>query len=240
MHVDRLGPHWRGHLFLFERKTPPTHDSSAGLRLLVIFFVLEGVIGPRLAILQLLWLPTPPSWLRVPILLGLAWMLIWSFGRLGPRHLGLYPWRDWTKTEKSYFLQVIVLANVVFSVLFADRLRTLFAEPSWWGRACVVVVTYLLWGFYQELMYRGILQTELVRRWGSLPGILVSNLLYTFGPLHFYHLSGASPLEALPMFLAIFAIGLFFGVLFRRSGNLCMVGVLHGLGDCYITGLGTL
>ncbi len=42
------------------------------------------------------------------------------------------------------------------------------------------------------------------------------------------------------MFLGIFAIGLFFAVLLRKSGNLWMVGVFHGLGDCYMTGLGTL
>ena len=38
------------------------------------------------------------------------------------------------------------------------------------------------------------------------------------------------------MFTGIFAIGLFFGVLFQRSGNLWMVGIFHGLGDFYIVG----
>ena len=66
-------------------------------------------------------------------------------------------------------------------------------------------------------------------------GILASNLLYTFGPLHAYHLAGPSPA---PMFAAIFAIGLFFGVLFARSGNLWLPGVFHGIGDAWITGLG--
>jgi membrane protease YdiL (CAAX protease family) len=167
-------------------------------------------------------------------------MSVWFFGRLRLWQMGLYPWRDWSRTEKSYFLQVFLIGNAVFSVLFADRLRMIFAEPSLWGRACVVSLTYFLWGFYQELVYRGILQTELVRRWGSLPGILVSNSLYTFGPLHFYHFSGVSSSPALPMFVGIFAIGLFFAVLLRRSGNLCIVGILHGIGDCYITGLATL
>ena len=92
-------------------------------------------------------------------------------------------------------------------------------------------------GFYQELVYRGMLQSELTRRWGAPAGILVANVAYTFGPLHFYHLSGPSPV---PMFAGIFAIGLFFGVLFARSGNLWMVGVFHGIGDAYLTGLGSL
>jgi membrane protease YdiL (CAAX protease family) len=101
-------------------------------------------------------------------------------------------------------------------------------------------MTSLLWGFYQELIYRGILQTELVRRWGAVPGVLVANLLYTFGPLHFYHFFKGSAAASAIMFASIFAIGLFFGVLFHRSRNLAMVGLFHGLGDWYITGVRSL
>ena len=46
------------------------------------------------------------------------------------------------------------------------------------------LVPYLFYGFYQEVVYRGMLQSELVRRWGAFAGVLVANLLYTFGPLH--------------------------------------------------------
>lgn len=39
---------------------------------------------------------------------------------------------------------------------------------------------------------------------------------------------------------AIFAIGLFFGILFHRSGNLWIVAILHGIGNAYIvTSLGS-
>jgi membrane protease YdiL (CAAX protease family) len=79
------------------------------------------------------------------------------------------------------------------------------------------------------------LQSELVRRCGAFIGILAANVLYTFGPLHSYYFASRSSL-ALPMFAGIFAIGLFFGVLFRRSGNLWIVAVLHGIGNAYIVG----
>ena len=36
------------------------------------------------------------------------------------------------------------------------------------------------------------------------------------------------------MFAAIFLIGLFFGVLFRRSGNLWMAAIFHAIGNAYI------
>jgi CAAX protease family protein len=229
-----LNVHWRGHAFLFEKKGPPTYSATGGLRLLLIFLVLEGVIGPRLSLFSWLKLPLPPVWLRVPILLGLALLLVRFVARLKLSEIGLYRWGEWSATEKSYFVQVFLIANVVFSVLFADRLRMILAEPFLLRRVLTDFLPYLLWGFYQEVMYRGILQTELVRRWGPLRGILVSNSLYTFGPLHFYHFSNTSP--ALPVFAGIFAIGLFFAVVFWRSGNLWMVAIFHGIGNSYIEG----
>jgi len=230
----RLGIHWRGHLFLFEKRSEPAYDASAGLRLLLIFLALEGVIGPRLSLLSWLQLPLPPLWLRVPILLAFALLLIRFVGGLPLSRIGFHPWREWSGTEKSYFVQVLLMANVVFSILFAGRLRENLAGPSALGHVCAVVLANFLWGFHQEVMYRGVLQTELVRRWGALQGILLGNSLFTFGPLHFYHFSRTP--HALPMFAAIFAIGLFFAVLFRRSGNLWMVAIFHGLGNAYILG----
>lgn len=235
-----LRDHLKGHVFLFEPKAPPVHDSSTGLRLLLIFFLLEFLIGPRLSLLSWLHLPVPPAWLAIPALLGVALLLVRFFARLNLSHIGLYPWRDWTQIEKSYFIQVFLLANVIFSLVFATRLRIIFATPSVWGSASVAVVTYFLWGLYQEVVYRGILQTELVRRWGPVPGIVVSNTLYAFGPLHSYHFFEAPLAQTITMFAGIFAIGLFFAVLLKRSGNLGMVGIFHGLGDWYITGLATL
>lgn len=102
----------------------------------------------------------------------------------------------------------------------------------------LVFALQMIWGFYQEYVYRGLLQTELVRRWGGARGILVSNLLFTFGPLHAYHFWSAAGNPAhLWIFVAIFAIGLYFGVLFHRSRNLWMIGLLHGVGDFFMDGL---
>jgi membrane protease YdiL (CAAX protease family) len=98
-----------------------------------------------------------------------------------------------------------------------------------------IFIPYLFYGFYQEVVYRGLLQTELARRWGAAAGILVSNALYTFGPLHAYYFSSSTSL-ALPMFAAIFVIGLVFAMLFKQSRNLWIVAVMHAIGNAYIVG----
>jgi membrane protease YdiL (CAAX protease family) len=215
-----LSSHWRGHFLLFERKERRALDAKAALRLLIIFVVLEGLLGPRFELLKILGLPEPPAWLRIAILLVLALLLVRFFARIAFRQLGFIPWREWSATEKSYFLQVVVIGSAAGFFVFGSRLRPEF------------FATALAWGFYQELVYRGILQTALVSRIGAVAGILVGNLLFTFGPLHFYYFFKTPP--ALGMLAAIFAIGLFFAVLFHRSGNLWIVAAFHGLGTAFI------
>lgn len=224
--------HWKGHVFLFDKRIAPAHDAPAGARLILIAVALEGA---RLALVR--WLPhfLPPLWLLIPILLGVALLSIRFVGQVRYSEIGLYRWRDWSDTEKSYFVQVMVIANVVFPVVLASRLRLIFSGPSMPGVVWKVFLPYLFYGFYQELVYRGLLQTVLVRRWGAWRGILASNALFTFGPLHYlYFYSGAA--SALPMFAAIFAIGLLFGVLYWRSGNLWIVGTMHAVGNSYLVG----
>lgn len=189
----------------------------------------------RLGLLKWFY-PAVPLLVLIPIFLGIALLAIPLAARVRFSQLGFRPWREWSLTEKSYFGQVFVIANVVFPLVFAARLQKILAQPNALSIVAGVFVPYLFYGFYQEVVYRGLLQSELVRRWGALAGIVVANVLYTFGPLHWNHFT---PMNV-PMLAAIFAIGLFFGILFHRSGNLWIVAVIHGIGNAYIvTSLGS-
>ena len=224
-----LSVHLRGHVLLFDKRFAPVYDASTAARLLLIAVVIEAF---RLVAVKWLY-PALTLLILVLLLLAGALLLVRFAARLKFSQIGLYPWREWSPVEKSYFVQLLVIANVVFPFVFASRLRMIFAQPSALSTVWNVFVPYLFYGFYQEVVYRGILQTELVRRWGAFVGILIANILYTFGPLHSNYFWSRSSL-ALPMFASIFAIGLFFGVLFRRSGNLWIVAVIHGIGNAYI------
>jgi uncharacterized protein len=231
MRPKHLSPHIRGHFFLFDPRPWPAYPSGAGVRLLLLAAVIEAV---RIGAVK--WLGSwVPLWLLVPLLLGLA---LWSVRRgagLPLSDIGLIPWRAWSITEKSYFLQLLMIANIVFPLVLFTELHNLFEEPSPLWVLWSVFVPYLFFGFYQEVVYRGMVQLELVRRWGPIVGILVTNLIYTFGPLH-SHYFASPPSVSVPMFTSIFLIGLFFGILFRRSGNLWIVAVSHAIGNSYIVG----
>jgi membrane protease YdiL (CAAX protease family) len=235
-----LAPHWKGHVLWFDPAPIEPYAAASGWRLLLIVGLVEGVLGPRLGLLQWLGLEVPPAWARVPLLFAVVLALVRWFVGVEPSRLGLRRWATWGTTERSYFVQVFVLANVIFATIFAEPVAALLGNRALWGPGVVVLITSLLWGFYQELIYRGILQTELGRRWGALGGILAANTLYTFGPLHLYHFAGGTLLGSFVMFAGIFAIGLFFGLLFHRSANLWIVGTFHGLGDWYIVGVSGL
>lgn len=222
-------PHLRGHLLLFDRRPTPASISHVGVRLLLAGAVAEIV---RLAAVRWLY-PGIPLWLLLPALLGFALLVVPRIAGVRLSQLGLRPWRDWTTTERSYFLQVVVIANVVFPAVLAAARGNRAAPPGIAGSLWNVFVPYLFFGFYQELVYRGTVQLELVRRWGAPIGIFVANVLYTFGPLHWYYfVSQGSPHAS--MFTAIFVIGLFFGVLYERSGNLWIVATFHAIGNAYI------
>ncbi len=239
--VDRarrcLGPALRGHLLRFGRRKHPAYSSASGVRLLLIFVTLELVLGPRLSLLPRLGAPMPASWLSLPLLFLGALVAARTFAGMSPDALGFLGWARWTRTEGFYVIQVLVLANLVFGFAFRNQLGGLGDRPELWRAAASILLLQLTWGFYQELMYRGILQTELTRRLGEVWGPVTANLLFTFGPLHAYHFgAGLSPVATSALFGAIFAIGLFFAVLFHRTRNLWIVGLFHGVGNAYTNG----
>ena len=223
--------HLRGHVLLFDHKPASQYEVSAGTRLLFLVVVLEAV---RLGVVKWFY-PTVPLLILVPLFLACALLAVRFGAGLRLSQIGFHPWQKWTATEKSYFVQLLVIANVVFPLVFAARLQAILGQPSALRTVATAFVPYFFFGFYQEVVYRGMLQSELVRRWGAFIGILASNVLYTFGPLHWYYFSSRVSLSV-PMFASIFAIGLFFGVLFRRSGNLWIVAIIHGIGNAYIVG----
>ena len=239
--ASHVSPFWRGHLFLFNPPPVPTYSSRQGRRLLLVFLFLEGIVRPLLdAGARWLTITGRNRWslAQLSLLTALLCWLVVGFAKVHLSQLGLYKWLLWSRTEKLYFLQVVPIAIIVFSFFVAADLKALCARPDLASIGLFVFVPKLIWGFYQEFLYRGVLQTELVRRWGTRTGILLSNLVFTFGPLHAYHFLAAPKHPShLWIFAAIFAIGFFFALIFWRSGNLWIIAIMHGLGDWFIDGV---
>jgi membrane protease YdiL (CAAX protease family) len=235
---------WSGHLLIFGKRPRSAYAADVGVRIVGTCLLVEALCRPFLrATFRRFDLSSNAlsGLILVTIPLVLAIGLTRSWIQIPFRRIGLYGWHRWESTEKWFFPQIAVVALVAFVVSRWATLSRIARGPALTQTAIVVFAWQMIWGFYQEYVYRGLLQTELVRRWGTVTGILVSNLLFTFGPLHAYHfwLAMNNP-SHLSIFAGIFAIGLYFGMLFQRSGNLWMIGLLHGLGDFFIDGLATI
>jgi CAAX protease family protein len=239
--TSRINPVWRGQLFLFDAPRSPTYSSLQGYKLLAIFVFVEVIVrlltryeARSLGIAQRDWW----TLLQVSVLLALALLLSAGFAGVPLSELGLSSWRRWSKIEKFYFPQILAISVAIFVIAQYSELKLLWVRSDLGRITWLIFASQMIWGFYQEFMYRGILQTELVRRCGAPMGILLSNLIFTFGPLHYYHFSLARQHAAhLWIFVGIFFTGLYFAILVQRSGNLWIAGILHGVGDWFIDGL---
>lgn len=221
----------RAHALQFEKPLAPTYDSAAGTRILVAFFAvviammlaqrwMSGAVGPTA------WPAAKLGFVVAVLAAFLAAQRVWV--RLPIAAVGLRRFTEWSRRERLYFFQVVPLAALAFALVFGAHLRGLLAQHGPGGFLIYSVLTGLLWGMVQEFLYRGWLQTELTRCFGGLAGLLAANLVFTFGPLHFNFLLGPTGMSW-GRVAAVFGIGLLFGLIYRRSGNLWIPAVMHGL-----------
>lgn len=221
------------HTLRFERPERAPYDTAVGTRLLAAFVLVGLVMHPALGALARATGLVPERWVGpaiVGILLLAVGFVMRAFARLGGGAIGLHRWESWTPRERIYMWTVVPPAAVTFGILFREHIAHLAEIHGPVGLIVVSVPTGLLWGMVQEFIYRGLLQTELTRRLGGTAGVLLANLAFTFGPLHFnYWRLDADAGPRWGMFAVIFGIGLFFGVLYRRSGNLWIPALMHGI-----------
>jgi uncharacterized protein len=221
------------HLLRFEQPKRAPFDTATGTRLLIAFALVGLVLQPGLRALSGSAGLSGAPWLRpaIVVTLTLAVVLVMrALVRSPVSVIGLHRWDAWTPRERIYFLTVVPLAAVAFTIVFRQHFAHLAEAHGRVHLLTLTVPTGLLWGMVQEFIYRGFLQTELVRRLGGVAGVLLTNLVFTFGPLHFNYFGiGTHTGPQWNMFAAIFGIGLLFAILYRRSGNLWIPAVLHGL-----------
>ncbi|MEO8673864.1 MAG: type II CAAX endopeptidase family protein [Tahibacter sp.] len=221
----------RAHAMMFERPLAPRYGDAVGTRMLLAFLgVGVGVFfALRLAFEAVGLRGRPGTSLAFVLGLLLAFFVAQRvFVRAPLLDIGLRRFSEWTRLERLYAAQVIPLALVIFSLIFRNHLSMLIEQHGLVGFVFFSVLMGLLWGMVQEFLYRGWLQTGLTRRFGAVAGVLVANAAYTFGPLHLNFLLGADGVHWGSL-AAIFGIGLIFGILYYRSGNLWLPAVLHGL-----------
>jgi membrane protease YdiL (CAAX protease family) len=226
-----LADSMRAHALKFATPLAPVYGDAVGIRVLLAFVALG------IGIFYALRFAADAAGVRgLPVAnLGFVLALLAAFV-VAQRvfvgtpmtDVGLRRFADWTRLERLYFFQVVPLAAVVFAIVFRERLLGLLEQHGLAGFLLFSVLTGLAWGMVQEFFYRGWLQTELTRRFGAAIGLLAANAVFTLGPLHLNYLVEPDGVRWGAL-AAVFGIGLFFGIVYHRSGNLWIPAVLHGL-----------
>ena len=218
-------------MLMFESPLAPDYSNAIGRRILLSFIGVALGVFPALkfAVREAGLLETPISQTLLVLALLAVFLLVHAaFVRAPLAAVGLRSYASWSQGERLYLTQVVPLAVIGFSLVFQDHLLNLLDRHGYIGFIVFSVLTGLGWGAVQELLYRGWLQTELTRRFGALCGLLVSNTVFALGPLHTNLLSASGVLHWWTI-AAVFAVGLFFAVIYYRSGNLWIPAALHGL-----------
>jgi len=83
------------------------------------------------------------------------------------------------------------------------------------------LVLYLAMGFGEEIVFRGYMQTRLVKQRGAIWGVLATSVVFTLLHQISYRLSPVLILSGVMLWTAI-------GVLYHLSKSLYLVGVFHG------------
>ena len=224
---------WAFFVWYFNRKVKPLYHPDQGRDMILIAVVFEVI---RVAITlyknNLGYTDILSTGITALILLFLVYAVTRYVFPIKLKDIGLRNFKTWNSYETVYLLIMVPVGFFVFWYYTRNKLMASYNENGP-GLLFVTFIFYIAWGFYQEWIYRGLLQTEFTRRFGGAAAVLLANLLFTFGPLHIYQLY-----EGKYMLIgATFLIGLVFGIIYQRSYNLWIVGILHGIGNWFLVGL---
>lgn len=90
----------------------------------------------------------------------------------------------------------------------------------------MVVVMLLIVGPFEELLYRGVVQTRLRERFSVRASVLVASLV--FAVIHAGALQGTL-LQTVATVVILFTVSLVLGYLYEYTGNLVIPALVHGL-----------
>ncbi len=130
------------------------------------------------------------------------------------------------------FVGMIVLLAVVSAIvsLFstpADNVAAQNAAENPDAIPAMIGIMLLIVGPFEELLYRGVVQTRLRERFAPAVGIVVASVV--FASVHAAGALTGTPTEILTTVAVLFVVSLVLGGLYEYTGNLVVPAVVHGL-----------
>lgn len=132
---------------------------------------------------------------------------------------------------------VIIVSTAVSAVGLALGIESSSHAIAGLGNGNPILYLYLIpfmmlvVGPFEELLYRGVIQTRLRESFGPVPAIVLASLIFVSIHLPAYGLGNTvTSLAAIAVSLtALFGGSLIFGGIYEWTGNLTVVALIHGL-----------
>lgn len=130
------------------------------------------------------------------------------------------------------FVGMIVLLAVVSVIVSqfsspADNVAAQNAAENPNAIPAMIVIMLLIVGPFEELLYRGIVQTRLRERFAPAAGIVTASVV--FASVHAAGALTGTATEILTTVAVLFVVSLVLGGLYEYTGNLVVPAVVHGL-----------
>ena len=98
-----------------------------------------------------------------------------------------------------------------------------------WNYLLIGFVPLVMTTFFEELLFRGFLQTRFEKRFGAIPAVILSGLCFSL-----YHL-GYPGFRTIPDLAVLFAVGVGFALAYKLSGNNLAAAYLVNLPNALLT-----
>jgi len=134
------------------------------------------------------------------------------------------------------FLLIVIAWNVVPALLSHQMTLGIFGPPTLLNILAWLFFEWLLGGFAEEVMFRGLIQTRLMETWSGIWRLgrleiphagVVTTVLFCLAHVDPFH----APHLYWPQQLFAFGLGLYYSIVRHRTGSLLNPILAHGFGD---------
>ena len=120
---------------------------------------------------------------------------------------------------------VFFLGSLMFGVLFSTLELPIFFDLDQWvvlSTLVAAIIFYILNSFWQEIIFRGYLQTQAVERYGQMYGVIGIAVIFVI----FHGLVQSLTVIGIISGIILF---IFIGLLYDKTRSLYLVGVMHAV-----------
>lgn len=140
----------------------------------------------------------------------------------------------WTRNNTSFLVIGLIVSALIFGLQQWDKISIIHSSnlgqyiPIWFATGMAI-------GVGQELTFRGLIYTGLLKKYGLKWAAVVSTIFFVIGSIHsvriYIYLVNGYIVEAL-MLLLIFALaGGFFVWIRIKTNNIIIPALIHGIGN---------